>query len=57
MSAIEIIVIITSVLIVGGVFLCSIINKKKGKTSCGCDCLSCSSCCNCKTKNNDISEN
>ncbi len=47
MTPIEIIVIIACVLIVGGVIAHSIINKKKGKTSCGCDCSNCSSCKRC----------
>lgn len=42
MEFIEIIVIIACILIVGGVIIKSIIDKKKGKTSCGCDCSSCS---------------
>ena len=51
MEPIEIIVIIACVLIVGGVITKSIINKKKGKSSCGCDCGSCgSNCCAYKTK-------
>ena len=61
MSLIEIIVIIASVLVVGGVITMAIINKKKGKSSCGCDCSSCSSCCSCKSKNkentSEISQN
>ena len=46
MEAIEIIVIIACVLIVGGVIAKSIIDKIKGKTSygCGCDCSSCKGC-------------
>lgn len=44
MTLIEIIVIISCALIVGGVIIKSIINKKKGKTSCGCDCANCSGC-------------
>lgn len=57
MEPIEIIVIIACVLIVGGVLITSIINKKKGKTSCGCDCSTCSSCCKrSKNKKNDTSE-
>lgn len=50
MTAIEIIVIIACVLIVVGVIIKTIINKKKGKTSCGCDCSKCSSCSACKKK-------
>ena len=44
MELIEIIVIIACVLIVGGVITSSIVNKKKGKTSCGCDCSKCKGC-------------
>jgi hypothetical protein len=53
MQPIEIIVIIACVLIVGGVTVSSIINKKKGKNGCGCDCSRCSSCnCSIKPKQN-----
>lgn len=45
MQPIEIIVIVASVLIVVGVIVMSIINKKKGKTSCGCDCANCKKAC------------
>ncbi len=44
MKLIEIVVIMACVLIVGGVIASSIINKKKGKTSCGCDCSGCKGC-------------
>lgn len=50
MKLIEILVIIACVLIVGGVIAMAIVNKKKGKSSCGCDCSSCSSCGSCKGK-------
>lgn len=50
MGALEIIVIIACVLIVGSVVATSIINKKKGKTSCGCDCSSCNCHCSCNSK-------
>ena len=50
MEPIEIIVIIACVLIVGGVIAKGIINKKKGKSSCGCDCGSCRSNCHCHDK-------
>ena len=56
MSLIEIIVIVACVLIVGGVIVTSIINKKKGKTSCGCDCAHCSGC-NLKKDNKEKSTN
>ena len=58
MEPIEIIVIIACVLIVGGVLITSIINKKKGKSSCGCDCSTCSSSCKySKNKKKDTSQN
>ena len=51
MQPIEIIVIIACVLIVGLVTVTSIINKKKGKTSCGCDCAHCAKgYCHCSQK-------
>ena len=50
MEPIEIIVIIACVLIVGGVIVTSIINKKRGKTSC---CGDCSKCKCCHTDNKD----
>ena len=52
MTLIEILVIIGCVLIVGGVITSAIMNKKKGKTSCGCDCSKCSGCSTYKNKNN-----
>lgn len=51
MQPIEIIVIIACVLIVGGVIAKAIIDNKRGKTSCGCDCSKCSSCQTCKSYN------
>ena len=51
MSALEIIVIIISILIVSLVTIFSIINKKKGKSSCGCNCQNCSKTCTYKEKN------
>ncbi|MBQ3115581.1 MAG: FeoB-associated Cys-rich membrane protein [Clostridia bacterium] len=52
MTLLEILVIVGCCLIVGGVVTLSIINKKKGKTSCGCgcDCSKCSACCNKKVR-------
>ena len=55
MTLIEILVIIACVLIVGGVILSTILNKKKGKTSCGCDCAHCSGCSSIKKKTEDDS--
>ena len=51
MQPIEIIVIIACVLIVGGVIAKAIFDKKRGKTSCGCDCSKCASCQSCKSYN------
>lgn len=52
MTLLEILVIIGCCLIVGGVTAMSIINKKKGKTSCGCGCsCNCSTCTACRDKN------
>ena len=50
MNAIEITVIIACVLIVAGVIVSGIINKKKGKSSCGC-CNGCPYCKSCKERN------
>ena len=44
MQPIEIIVIIACVLIVGGVIGKAIYDKKKGKSSCCCDCSKCAKC-------------
>lgn len=57
MTPIEIIVIIGCVLIVGGVIITSIINKKKGKSSCGCGCADCSKCSHCSSKPKDEQNN
>lgn len=40
----EIILIVACSVLVVSVIVTSIIRKKKGKTSCGCDCSSCSGC-------------
>lgn len=53
MTLLEILVIIACTLIVLGVVVWSIINKKKGKTSCGCDCANCLGCANKKIKQNE----
>ncbi len=45
MQPIEIIVIIACVLIVGGVIAKAIIDKKKGRNSCGCNCANCAKSC------------
>ena len=50
MTFIEIFVIVACVVIVVGVIAKSFINRKKGKTSCGCDCSSCSKCSYCKSQ-------
>jgi hypothetical protein len=56
MTLFEILVIISCVLIVGGVIALTIINKKKGKSSCGCDCSKCTCGCN-KVKTQDTNKN
>ena len=53
MEPIEIIVIIACVLIVGGVIFKAVYDKKKGKTSCGCDCSKCYGCSACKESQKD----
>lgn len=45
MSAMDIIIIIGCVLAVVGAIVSAILNKKRGKTSCGCDCANCSGRC------------
>lgn len=50
MQPIEIIVIVLASLFVASVIVFAIIQKVKGKTSCGCDCAHCKL--NCKGKNN-----
>ncbi len=44
MSAIDIVVVIACALLGVYVIISCIKNKKKGKTSCGCDCANCSGC-------------
>ena len=53
MELIEILVIIGCSLIVGGVIVKAIIDKKKGKTSCGCGCSNCSKCPGCKNREDE----
>lgn len=53
MGVVEILVIIGCTLIVGGVIVKSIINKKNGKTSCGCGCSDCSKCHGCKSREDE----
>ncbi|MBQ2714045.1 MAG: FeoB-associated Cys-rich membrane protein [Clostridia bacterium] len=48
MPFIDIVIIILAVGTLVGVVAWSIRNKKKGKTSCGCDCSKCSGCSSCK---------
>ena len=49
MTLTDIVIIILAVGIVAGSIALSIRNKKKGKTSCGCDCSNCKSCSGCKS--------
>lgn len=50
MGLFEILLIIACSLIVVGVIVKSVIDRKNGKNSCGCDCSSCSGSCSCKTR-------
>ncbi len=52
MGIVDILIIVACVLIVAGTVTLSIVNKKKGKSSCGCDCASCKGCSACKTDKN-----
>ena len=44
MKPIDVIIILASVLVVALVIIKSVKDKKKGKTSCGCDCTNCKGC-------------
>lgn len=50
MKALEIVVIVLSILFVLGVIIKSIIDKKKGKNNCQCGCSNCKYANNCKNK-------
>ncbi len=50
MQPIEIIVIAAAVLFVALVTIGAIVRRKKGKSSCGCDCSSCGGCSACKER-------
>ncbi len=52
MGFVEISVIVVCSLIVVGVIVKAVIDKKNGKTSCGCDCSHCSGCSGCSCKSN-----
>ena len=52
MSPIDIIVIIGCALLGVYVIVSSILNKKKGKTGCGCNCSNCSGCAYSKKQTN-----
>ncbi len=56
MSAMDIIIIIGCALAVIGAIVSTILNKKRGKTSCGCDCANCSGCCNQANKNKNTAK-
>lgn len=53
MTAIEIIVIVCAVAVLAGVVIAAVLRKKKGKTSCGCDCAHCPGCASHKKTNED----
>ena len=44
MSVIDWIILIGAIVTVALVIIVALINKKKGKTSCGCDCANCKGC-------------
>ena len=44
MQPIDIIILVTAIVVVGGVIALSLWRKKKGKTGCGCGCNGCASC-------------
>lgn len=50
MGILEILLIIACTAIVFGVIITSIINKKRGKSSCDCGCSACSKCSGCFNK-------
>ena len=55
MNGVDVVIILIAVVAVVGTIVLGMFNKKKGKTSCGCDCSKCSGCssCNIKDKNKD----
>lgn len=53
----EILIIVLAAAFVLGVIIMSLIRKKQGKSSCGCDCSGCSGCSACKGKDKDRKEN
>lgn len=55
MSAMDIIIIIGCAFAVVGAIITTILNKKRGKTSCGCDCANCSGHCH-QAKNNQTNK-
>lgn len=59
MGFFEILLIVLCALIVIGVIVKSVIDKKKGKSSCGCDCSKCSCGCgsNINKDHNRITDN
>lgn len=52
MNLVDVIIIAIAVVVVVGTIVLGIINKKKGKTSCGCNCAECSKCSHCPTTKN-----
>ena len=46
----DIVIIVFAVAMTAFVIVRSIINKKKGKTGCGCDCTGCAGCSSCPSK-------
>ena len=52
----DIAIIVIAMGIVAAVVVRGIVNAKKGKTACGCDCASCVSCSACKKPEKDKNE-
>ncbi len=57
MNAVDIIIVIACVALVVGVVVTSIVNRKKGKTSCGCDCSKCTCCSHSQVPKNEKEKN
>ena len=53
MTLADILITIGLVFVVGVAITVMVLNKKRGKNSCGCDCANCSKCNACNTKLKD----
>ncbi len=50
MNFIDALIAVLATAVVLSSIILAVINKKKGKSSCGCDCQNCSQCSSCKIK-------